>query len=504
MISLAKTALGIDISEHRIAIALLKQTKNDIKLLKADDIEIPKEAIVDGNIANPALVAGAIKKLLKKNRIRIRQAVVSLIAKPVLNQIVELPEDIPANIGKFVKSEIKHSSVLSGKEPQFDYCRLANSTQNDQDRVFVGATDGDKIAGILKVFSIAGIEPLSIELPAMSAVRAVYSQKITNRYDSNVLVALLHGSIMTICVYRKDELDFVRSVDMADSMDDPDSYFECCDREINAVIQYYDVEVDSAEDKWEILAILENPTIQAGDLEFTLQKRFGLDANVCSSDEIYSSTPVAKNNNIRKCSITAAGLAMRAAEIGKSDFAIDLIPADAEEKKATKKFVLMTANLAAVMLLCIFIMAGFVRLRLGKTQDMMEKRKQDSPKDSIEQLLAKQRHVNDRIEYLSDKKTKMNKIFETETVYDWAEILNDIRKNVPATLYITNMSALQGSDFIVEGNARSFKSIHVFAELLTQSKYIQSAVVAQTQKNSRINGMVAYSISCILSDSEGI
>ena len=62
MISSAKTALGIDISEHRISIALLKKTKKDTRLLKADDIEMPKEAIIDGNIANPALVAGAIKK----------------------------------------------------------------------------------------------------------------------------------------------------------------------------------------------------------------------------------------------------------------------------------------------------------------------------------------------------------------------------------------------------------------------------------------------------------
>lgn len=504
MISSAKTALGIDISEHRISIALLKKTKKDTRLLKADDIEMPKEAIIDGNIANPALVAGAIKKLLRKNRIRLRQAVISLVAKPVLNQIVELPEDIPANVGQFVKTEIKHSPVLSGKEPQFDFCRLASSGQNDLDRVFVGATDGDKIADILKVFSIAAIEPISIELPAMSAVRAIYSQKITNRYDSNVLVALLHGSIMTICVFRKDELDFVRSVDLAEYMDDNDNYFACCEREIDTVIQYYDVEVDSAEDKWEILAILENPKIEASDLEFTLQKRFGLDANVCSSDAIYSSTPLAKNDNIRKCSITAVGLAMRAADIGKTDFAIDLIPAEEEEKKATKKFVLLTANLAAVMLLCIFIIAGFVRVQLGKTQEMMEKRKLDSPQDSIEQLLAKQRIVNDKIAYLTDKKTKMNKIFEGDTVFNWADVLDEIRNNVPTTLYITKMSALQGSDFIVEGNARSFKSIHIFAELLRQSDFIQSAVVAQTEKNSRINGMVAYTISCVLSDSEGI
>ena len=499
-----KTSLGIDISEHRISIALIKQTKSGIKLLKSADAEIPEGAITDGNVTDPVLLAGTIRKILKQNRIKIRQAVVSLIAKPVLNQIVELPEDIPGNMSQFVRGEIKHSPVLAGKEPQCDYCRLGSSGQEDLDRIFVGATDVDKVLGILKTFSAAGIDATMIELPVMSAVRAVYSEKICNRYDCNVLVVLLHGSVITLCVYRKDEMDFVRSVDMADQMSDPDKYLERCDSEINAVIQYYDVEIESAEDKWEILAVLENPQISSGDLEVTLQKSFGLGASVCSPETIYANSSLLKNDSIDKCSVTAVGLAMRNLSTNENDFAIDLIPPEAEEMKANKKFALMTANLAAVVLLVVFLIGGIVRVQLGRTQAQMERRKEDSPKDSIEQLLAQQRRVNSQIAYLTDKKTRMSDIFEGDKIYDWPGILDDVRKKVPETLYITNLSAQQGSDFMIEGNARSFKSIHVFADLLGGSEHIKSAVVAQTAKSSRIDGLVAYSIACVLSDNEGL
>ena len=225
-----KTSLGIDISEHRISVALVKQNKSGIKLVKAADAETPEGAITDGSISDPALLASAIRKLLKSTRIKLRQAVVSLIAKPILNQIVDLPEDLPGNMSQFVRTEIKHSPVLAGREPQYDYCRLGNSGEDDLDRIFVGATEADKIADILKTFAIAGIEPTAIELPVMSAVRTIYSEKVCNRYDRNVLVALLHGSVMTLCVYRKDEMDFVRSVDVADEMLDADKYLARCER----------------------------------------------------------------------------------------------------------------------------------------------------------------------------------------------------------------------------------------------------------------------------------
>jgi len=499
----SKTALGIDISEHRISVALLKKTASDVKLLRQGQTEVPDGAITNGNITNPALLGAAIRSLLKKSRISARQAVVSLVAKPVLVQIMQLPEDLPSNINAFIKSEIRHSPVLAGKESEHDFCMLKKLSQNEMGRIFVSATDRDKLGNLLKTYSIAGIDATEIEPPAVAAVRAVYDKKICDRYDSNVLIALVHGSVVTICVFRKDELDFVRSIEIDSEADDQEAYIDCCEREINSVIQYYDIEVDSAEEKWEILAVLENPTVQANDLEFALQKSFGLNANVCSSGTFYNDTVIAGNDKIEQCSITAAGLAMRNIEVSGMNLAMNLTPLEAEEMKATRQFALVVANMAAVVLLITFIFAGILRLQLGQTQKVMEQRKTADTENNIEQLLSDQRHVNIQIASLSNKKERMREIFETKEEYLWPQILDDIRKNTPATLYITSISNRDDADLILQGNATSFKSIHIFTELLGKSLYIQSAVVSQTQKNLHVEGMVAYSITCVLSPDQG-
>ncbi len=497
-----RVALGIDISEHRISAALLKLTKNGIRLVRAGEAPVPQNAVVDGNITNPTLLATAVRRLLKKSRISIRQAAVSMVARPVLMQIVNLPEDLPANMIHFLRSEIRHSPVLAGREPQLDYCKLQRPARDGHERVFVGATDKEKIADLLKTLSLAGVEPTAVELPVMAAARAVYERKISNRFNSNVLVALLHGTEITICVYRKDELDFVRCVSLSNEANDNDRYMRRCQQEINAVIQYYDMEVSAAQDKWEILAVVENPLVAGPEVEFVLQKSFGLDANVCSPDRVYEAAPIMANDKISACSITAAGLAMRQLDATPSDFTINLIPPEAEEARAAKKFMLVTANLAAVVMMCIFLAAGFLYTKVWHTQRTMENRCIDSPKDSIEQLLAQQRKVNHQIAYLSDKKDRMAKIFESGKIFVWPEILDEIRKKIPATLYITRLGASEGGSLVIEGNALSFKSIHVFAELLERSGYFQSAVVAQTQKNPQVNGLVVYSIACTLNPNQ--
>ena len=499
----SRTALGIDISEHRISAALLKRTASGVKLLRYAQAEVPAGTITDGNITNPALLGAAIRKLLKKSRISTRHAAVSLVAKPTLVQIMQLPEDLPSNISMFIKSEIRHSPALAGKESEHDFCRIKKLSQNEMGRIFVSATDRDKLGDLLKTYSIAGVDTTEIEPAVVAAVRAVYDKKICDRYDSNVLIALVHGSVVTICVFRKDELDFIRSIEIGPETDDQDAYIDCCEREINSVIQYYDIEVDSAEEKWEILVVLENPTVQANDLEFALQKSFGLNAAVCCSATVYDDTILVQNDSIEHCSITATGLAMRQLQVSGSDLAMNLIPVEAEEAKAAKKFALIVANMAAIVLLIIFICAGILRMQLEQTQKIMEQRKADGAQDNIEQLLDDQRRVNTQIAYLTDKKKRMREIFEAKEEFLWPEILDDIRKNTPVTLYITSISNPEGADLVLQGNAASFKSIHIFAELLGKSRHIQSAVVAQTQMNYHVEGMVTYSIACVLSPDRG-
>ena len=88
-----KTTLGIDISNDRISLALLKQNANGIELLKAANGPVPKGAIKDGNIEDPVILSKAIKELRVHNKIpRTNHTGVSLLTSPTVLQIIDIPK----------------------------------------------------------------------------------------------------------------------------------------------------------------------------------------------------------------------------------------------------------------------------------------------------------------------------------------------------------------------------------------------------------------------------
>ena len=500
---IGKTSCGIDISDDRISVAILKQQNDEIKLHKAFDGPVPKGAVIDGNITDPAMLGQAIRRLLKKNKSRVSRATISLVASPVLTQIIELPKEMPANIGQFIQSEIRHSAFLAGKDSHYDYCGLGDGGPESIERVFVGATETDKIMAIVKSASAADIEVEAIEPPVISAARALYSKKIAGTYDSNVLVAFIHGSVLSICVFRNTSLGFVRCIDIGGSINDSEDSIARCTEEFNAVIQYYDVEVDdSRSDKWEIIVASDDAGADAGDLEFFLQKKLGRPVTIYPPSAIYNITSLAENPSVDSASIFAIGLAMRSFENSGLHVNINMMPPTAEEAKVNKKLVLLTANLAAVVVLVMLLATGIINYRLGKAQAFMAQQSNDDSGDNIENLLNKQRAVNEQIASLSGQRSGMGMIYDSDSTGKWADILDDIRKKTPKALDIRQMRSDGGSNLEMRGSSLKFKSIYQFAELLGESDFIASAAVAETNKDNHIQNIVSYVIKCELVNKE--
>ena len=98
-----KTALGIDVSDGLINMALLRQSAKGIELVRTASGPVPDGAIENGSIENPAALAKAIKELRKRNRMWAKRSAVSLSVNPVVTRIVETPEETPKNMRQFIE-----------------------------------------------------------------------------------------------------------------------------------------------------------------------------------------------------------------------------------------------------------------------------------------------------------------------------------------------------------------------------------------------------------------
>jgi Tfp pilus assembly protein PilN len=92
----------------------------------------------------------------------------------------------------------------------------------------------------------------------------------------------------------------------------------------------------------------------------------------------------------------------------------------------------------------------------------------------------------------------MNVILSAGPFLRWDQILNEIRTAIPKTARITNLFGDENSRLLLKGQALSYESIHLFADMLNNSKHVESASLIGTEKDGELSNLVMYSISCSL------
>lgn len=511
-----KTALGIDISNGRINLALLRRNSNGVELVKTASAPVPEGAVKNGNVEDPALLARGIRELKTHNRIRVklRQAAVSLVARPMFMQIIEVPKQDPTSVGRFVHNEVKHCVAFSGKKIALDFCGVGAGGKLENDRVFVVAADSQKVAEIVKACSLARVNIEAIEPPLVSYIRAFYAKKISGRFDRYVLLAVLQNNVLILCVFKKQNVDFVRTRDITGDIAEHSDLYQWVAKEINAVIQFYNIEAPDSPGKWEIAVVVDEATqlhvpqgmASTKDAEEFLKAKIACEyLQVKKSEDTYQDMPIKQSKSATKAgnSVVAVGLALRLLAPEQSNLKINLLPAEAAEVKSLKRHAIITGNIISAVLLIMVLAIGSLMFKIEKVNANIAKKKQQQSLQNISELIKEDKLLDIRIKQLSDGPGQLKEILSTHHNGDWLGLLNDLGSRAPKTVCITNLFSKGSSKIFLEGLALSYESVHLFVSMLDKSEYVDSAFLIEAEKDEE-SGLVKYSINCSLKSREGI
>ncbi|MHC4344374.1 MAG: PilN domain-containing protein, partial [Planctomycetota bacterium] len=72
------------------------------------------------------------------------------------------------------------------------------------------------------------------------------------------------------------------------------------------------------------------------------------------------------------------------------------------------------------------------------------------------------------------------------------------RARTPETVRVTELYGKKDSTIYVGGVSLSYDAVRLFIAVLNKSSYIESASPIQTERDREFDGMVKYSISCVL------
>ncbi len=500
LIMRGRTSLGVDISNDRISLALLKRTKEGVELLKTASAAVPEGAIKNGNIEDAAVLSKAIKGLKTHSKIQAARAAVSLLARPVLMQIMDIPRQVPTNIGKFVQNELKHCVALSGKEIALDFCGIGSGAQPGHSRIFVVATDGQKVAEVAKACNQAGLGVEAIEPPLLAYTSAFYAKKIAGKFDCNVLMAVFEAEVLTLCVFRNQTVDFVRTKDIDKEKTGPDKLCPWLAEEINAIIRFYDFEVPDNTGNWEITVVADRVQLP-DDAEESLKVKVACDQlHVRTGQNICQDTFVGQNSGPDRPSPVAIGLGLKLLGINESNLKINLLPPEAAEVKSFKKDALIAANIAAAATLLMVLTVGGLTVMVKKVNQNITHIKQTQMLRDTHTLFKEQELIERQISILSHRPEQVDRILSLHPDIDWPGLLNDIKKGTPKTVRVTDLSSKGSPRMALRGLASSYEAVHLFVNMLNKSERVDSASLVGTEKDTDHQGtaLVRYAISCSL------
>jgi type IV pilus assembly protein PilM len=501
MMFFSKTVLGIDISNRQINMALLKKDGNNVRMLKSASGPIPNGVIKNGNIEEPAVLAKAIKRLKAKNGIHTRRTAISLVANPVLMQILELPANNSTNIRQFVRNEIKQYAVLPRKKVAVDFCGIKSSGKSGGRQILVAAANSQKIADTIGAMGRCGLHVDSVEPASLAYLRACSAKKIVQKFGRNLLFAIVQENVFTLCLFRNQTLDFVRTKNMEGNILQSDEGCEWLAEEINTVLQFYELEILDKRDAWEITIVT---SVAAQTVKEKLEQQLtnvkGMELNIRTWEDAYLDTPVAGADNIGKPSAVAAGLAMKLLDFPGCGLNINLLPSEITETRTVEKQMLTIANIAAVIFFLVVVSIGFVNMRLNKVNDELARKAKTkfARNDNTHELISEQAELKKQIGDVSARLEKVNDVLRPDSFLRWGEVLEEVRLVVPKTVQMTSLASADNSSMQLDGRAFSYEEVRLFADALNSQKRIKSASLAGTAADDEKNGLINYTINCLL------
>jgi Tfp pilus assembly protein PilN len=504
-----KKTLGIDISESRISLALLKKSGKDIKLLKAVSEPMPDGAVENGNIKDAAILSRTLKRLKKSITVSTVPTAVSLFAEPTILQMINIPKQIPDNIGKFVNEQVKHFAALLGRKINSDFCGVSGISPDGTgaNSVLAVAADKKRIANLVEMFRQAGISADAIEPAVPAYIRALHKEKIEGKFESNVVIALVRDDKLTLCVFRKQSLDFIRTRDIGE-LAGTEEICHWLAGQINTVIQSYEVKALQSSGQWETTIVADCAKLRADSEEALKAKIPSSDVQLLTSENAFTLSSISRTRTsttsvrANEPSLAATGLAMKLLDTNAFNLGVNLLPEETVRIRATRKMALVTANIIAALLLTAMLAVAVSIWKVRQINKNVDQKKTCLLQET-RALFEESKVLDEQIKNINNKLKGISKISNSQKEIYWPDLLKYVAKTRPKTICITSITSGKGSQVTLKGLAVSNEDVYLFTEKLKKSELIDSASIYETNKNDKDNRFINYEIRCLPAPTKG-
>jgi type IV pilus assembly protein PilM len=212
----ARPLIGLDISSSSIKMVELTEAGKGSYRIERYAIEVlPRDAVVDGNIANLEVVAEGVKRAWKRLGSATRYVAMALPAAAVITKKIILPANLREQEMEIqVESEANQYIPFALEEVNLDFQILgAAPTSPDEVEVLIAASRKEKVEDRVACAEAAGLKPLVMDVEsyaAQAAFELIEVQLPDGGKDQVIALVDVGANVMNVTVMRNGQAVYTR------------------------------------------------------------------------------------------------------------------------------------------------------------------------------------------------------------------------------------------------------------------------------------------------------
>ena len=207
---------GMDISSSSVKMVELADAgKGAVRVERYTIESLPKDAVVDGNIANLEAVGEAVQRGWKKMATRTKNVAMALPTAAVITKKVILPATLrEEELELQVETEANQYIPFALEEVNLDFQIVGPAPSSAEEvEVLIAASRKEKVEDRIAVAQVCGLKAvvMDVESYAMQAAFDLIAKQFPNDgKDQNVALVDMGANVMNITVLRNDQTVYTR------------------------------------------------------------------------------------------------------------------------------------------------------------------------------------------------------------------------------------------------------------------------------------------------------
>src|SRR2546428_123170 len=167
-----ETSVGLDIGSGIIKVAVVDHSGSEPELVKVATTEVAADAIVEGEVMDPGIVAEAIRGLFATAGVKQKSVVTAVGGRDVIVKKIQMDRMKAGDAREVIRWEAEQHVPFDMANVELDFQILDPDAEGLQMNVLLVAAKPELVDSRTSLLGEAGLEPAAIGLDAVAGERA--------------------------------------------------------------------------------------------------------------------------------------------------------------------------------------------------------------------------------------------------------------------------------------------------------------------------------------------